>query len=43
LLLSLLRLVAANRSAAQGAARGRSTGQYRRPVPAPAHAGYGHL
>src|SRR6478672_7661513 len=42
LLLSLLRLLAANRSAAQSAARGRSAGQYRQPAPAPAHTGYGH-
>ena len=41
LLLSLLRLVAANRSAALGAARGRGAGQYRRLVPAAAEAGYG--
>jgi hypothetical protein len=42
LLLSLLRLLAENRSAARSAARGRSTGQYRRLVPAAAQAGYGH-
>jgi hypothetical protein len=41
LLLSLLRLLAADRSAAQGAARGRGTGQYRRLVPATSETGYG--
>ena len=41
LLLSLLRLVAADRFAAQGANRGRSTGQYRRLVPATAESSYG--
>jgi hypothetical protein len=41
LLLSLLRLLAANRSAAHVAARGRGAGQYRRLVPAAAEAGHG--
>jgi len=41
LLLSLLRLLAANWPAGQGAIRGRGAGQYRRLVPAAAEAGYG--
>src|SRR6185437_11812370 len=41
LLLSLLRLLAANWPAAQGAFRGRGAGQYRRLVPAAAEGGYG--